>query len=350
MTKKVIVAMVTVVLCGGVIGGCGGKESPAPAEELKLDARGLPPRGGPVVARYGGKTVTQKELEYQISQLPEESQAQAKTLMGLKSFINNYVDRKLFLEEIEARPTDPEIERQARLYRENLLIQSYLDRELKKRIITEQAAKKHYEKNKDKYMTPMMVRAANILIKVAPDASPEDRQAARERAEAVLKRVRKGEDFAALAREFSEDEVTAKRGGDMSYLPPGRLPPELDTVVFSMEKEGEVSDVVESRMGYHVLKCLGRKKPQQVSYNQVREQILESLGPSNRRAAYQDLAQELREARSVRIENSVLLRMIAGEAMKKTAEELGITPPAGTAPVEAELTGDALAPAEKGEE
>lgn len=136
----------------------------------------------------------------------------------------------------------------------------------------------------------------------------------------------------------------------MSYLPPGRLPPELDTVVFSMEKEGEVSDVVESRMGYHVLKCLGRKKPQQVSYNQVREQILESLGPSNRRAAYQDLAQELREARSVRIENSVLLRMIAGEAMKKTAEELGITPPAGTAPVEAELTGDALAPAEKGEE
>lgn len=351
MTKKVMVAVIAVVLGGGVIGGCGGKKSQAPAEgQLKLDARGLPPRGGPIVARFGDKTITQNELEYQISQLPEESRAQAKTLMGLKSFLNNYIDRKIFLEEIEARPTDPEIERQARLYRENLLIQDYLDRELKKRIITEQAARKHYEKNKHKYITPMMVRAANILIKVAPDASPEDRQAARERAEEVLKRVRKGEDFAALAREFSEDEVTGKRGGDMSYLPPGRLPPELDTVVFSMGKEGEVSDVVESRMGYHVLKFLGRKKPQQVSYNQVREQILESLGPSNRRAAYQDLAQELREAKSVRIENSVLLRMIAGEAMKKTAEELGITPPGGTAPVEPELTGDELTPGEGGEE
>ena len=335
MARTSILVIVVVFVCGGIFtAGCGKKgESPTQKESLTLDRRGYPPRGGPIVARYGDKTVTQKELEYEIAQLPPDLLEKAKTFPGLQSYLNNYVNRQLILAEIESKPVDPKIERQARLYRESLLIDKYLDRELKKRIVTERKAKKHYEEHKDQFKSPQQVRVANILIKAGTDASPEDRKAARERAEEILKRLEQGEDFASLAREFSEDEVTAKRGGDLSYVPQGRMPPELEAVAFAMEKEGEISGVVESRLGFHILKFLGKKNPQQVEYEQVREQIIEHLGPVSRREAYQKYLGELREKKKVRIENSTLIQMIAKDAMEKTVKELGIAPAGSTAPV-----------------
>ncbi len=111
-----------------------------------------------------------------------------------------------------------------------------------------------YERKKYRYTgLGEQVRARHILVAVASDATDADKTAGRKRAEALLARVRRGEDFATLARTSSEDELTAPRGGDLGYNPKGRLDSGLEETLFAMEV-GQVSDVLESPKGLHILK------------------------------------------------------------------------------------------------
>lgn len=97
------------------------------------------------------------------------------------------------------------------------------------------------------------VRARHILIKVASDATEEQKTAARAKVDGLLARARAGEDFAALAREFSEDEGSARKGGDLGYNPRGRMVAPFDEAQFALAP-GAISDVVESNFGFHVIK------------------------------------------------------------------------------------------------
>ncbi len=104
------------------------------------------------------------------------------------------------------------------------------------------------------------VRARHVLIKAAENAPEADRAAARARAEAILARVRGGEDFATVARAESEDEGSARRGGDLGWNPRGRMVAPFDEAQFATEP-GQITDhVVESRFGFHVIKVEGRRE------------------------------------------------------------------------------------------
>jgi len=119
------------------------------------------------------------------------------------------------------------------------------------------AIKQYYETNKYKYTNlEKMARARHILVKVAQDASDEERAKARAEADSILARIRSGEDFATLARQFSEDPGSGAKGGDLGYNPRGRMVPEFDEVMFALEP-GALSDVVETKFGYHIIKAEG---------------------------------------------------------------------------------------------
>ena len=114
-----------------------------------------------------------------------------------------------------------------------------------------------YERDKNRYTgLEKQVRARHILIKIDPSASDEAKQAAHKQAEDLLARAKKGEDFAALARKYSQDEGSAKKGGDLGYNPKGRMVAPFDEAQFSL-KPGEISDVVETEFGYHIIKVEG---------------------------------------------------------------------------------------------
>lgn len=103
------------------------------------------------------------------------------------------------------------------------------------------------------------VRARHILIKVASDASEEVRAAARAKIDALLGRARAGEDFSTLARENSEDTGSAVRGGDLGYNPRGRMVAPFDTAQFALQP-GQMSDVVTTDFGFHVIKVEGLRE------------------------------------------------------------------------------------------
>ena len=105
----------------------------------------------------------------------------------------------------------------------------------------------------DKFTEPEQVRARHILIKAAADAGADAKAAARNKAEELLAKVKAGADFAALAKESSQDPGSGAKGGDLGLFPRGRMTPAFEEAAFALQAGG-VSDVVETPFGFHVIK------------------------------------------------------------------------------------------------
>ena len=173
--------------------------------------------------------------------------------------------------------------------------------------IPEEEIKTYYEVNIDDFVMQEQVRARHILIKVSPDADPQGVEEARKRAEEILAQAKKGEDFASLAKKYSEGP-TAEKGGDLGYFPRGMMVKEFEEAAFSL-KPGELSTVVRTQFGFHIIKAEDVKQERTQSLDEVRKSIESTLRDQK--------AQELAE-RSV---EEAFYIMYKGGDMEKVAEE-----------------------------
>ena len=140
----------------------------------------------------------------------------------------------------------------------------------------EEAVDKTYQANKYRFTNlDKQVRAQHILVKTGSYATDEDRANAKKRAAAVHKRAISGEDFSALAREVSDDKITAPNGGDLDYQPKGTMPDAFDEAVFSMEID-QISDPIETDFGYHIIKVLGIREGD-VPEDEAKRELVEEL-------------------------------------------------------------------------
>lgn len=172
--------------------------------------------------------------------------------------------------------------------RSNLVVRKLLQDEVMSKIeIKPSDISAFYEKNPDKFQQPESVHAAHILIIVPPQADATAKAALKARAEEALKAARSGKDFAALARQYSQDG-SAQHGGDLGFFPKGQMVPAFEKVAFSL-KPGEISDLVETQFGYHIIKVIEKKSGGTVPFAQAAPQIqqfLESQAQSDKGKAY----------------------------------------------------------------
>ncbi|PYQ91559.1 MAG: hypothetical protein DMG02_06130 [Acidobacteria bacterium] len=145
-----------------------------------------------------------------------------------------------------------------------------------------------YNNNMEQYTTPEQVRASHILLKT----EGKDDAAVKAKAEDVLKQARGGADFAELAKKHSEDEGSAKNGGDLDYFGRGRMVPEFDQTVFAMQP-GQISDLVKTQYGYHIIKLVDKKTATTRSLQEVRQQIVDQLSYERAQAQAADLSQTI---------------------------------------------------------
>ncbi len=133
-----------------------------------------------------------------------------------------------------------------------------------------------YEANKHRYTNlEKQVRARHILVKAGSYATDEQKAEAKKKAEAYRKRVLGGEDFAALARKESGDQITAKNGGDIGFLKKGVMPESFDEALFVLEVD-EVSEVVETQYGYHIIKVIAVREGD-VPIDEAKRELAETL-------------------------------------------------------------------------
>ncbi len=172
--------------------------------------------------------------------------------------------------------------------RSNLVVRKLLQDEVMSKIeIKPSDISAFYEKNPDKFQQPESVHAAHILIIVPADADAATKASLKARATEALTAAKAGKDFAALARQYSQDG-SAQHGGDLGFFPKGQMVPAFEKVAFSL-KPGEISDLVETQFGYHIIKVIEKKSGGTVPFAQAAPQIqqfLESQAQSDKGKAY----------------------------------------------------------------
>ncbi len=149
-------------------------------------------------------------------------------------------------------------------------------------IVAPSDVERFYRANEAQFTTPEQVRASHILLKT----EGKDEAAVRARAEALLKEAKSGADFAALAKKNSEDEGSAAQGGDLDYFGRGRMAKEFEDAAFSLAP-GQISDVVKSPFGFHIIKVTDRKPETKRALEEARPQITEQLSYERAQAEVQ---------------------------------------------------------------
>lgn len=217
------------------------------------------------------RTEAAKIVESQIGLAPEGSLSSQAKLLGLteEAFKKELVDQNS-AQRVVAREFEP------------------------KAVVTEEMSRKFYNENLNKFEQPEMVRAAHILFLTKteqgvdlPEAAVKEKRAT---AEKVLERARKGEDFAALAKEFSEDPGSKDAGGEYTF-PRGQMVPEFEKTAFEQEP-GKISDLVTTGFGFHIIKTLEKIPPKVQEFTEAEPNIKAHLT----RQELQRLLQEFTEA------------------------------------------------------
>ena len=197
--------------------------------------------------------------------------------------------------------------------------------------LPEQDVKTYYEQNLQRLAGQEQRRASHILITAAKDAPAAEREQARARAQALLGQLRSNpRSFAEVARKQSQDPGSASKGGDLDFFARGAMVKPFEDAVFAM-KEGEISEVVESDFGFHIIQLTGIKAPKAPSFEAMRPQLEADLRKQQAQRKFAELAESF--------SNSVYEQ---ADALKPVADKLKLTlrsasgvsrvPAAGTPP------------------
>lgn len=171
--------------------------------------------------------------------------------------------------------------------------------------VSEEDMKKYYDENRDMFRSNE-VRASHILISTIDEKtrlplSEEEKAKAKIKAEELLKKVKAGEDFSELAKKFSQDPGSGQLGGDLGFFPKGQMVKPFEDAAFSMNV-GEVSELVESNFGYHIIKVTD-KKDEMPTFDEVKDRISDNLAGES----YQSYITELKEQAKIE-KNEELLK------------------------------------------
>jgi peptidyl-prolyl cis-trans isomerase D len=182
--------------------------------------------------------------------------------------------------------------------------------------------KSYYEQNAKRYTEEEQRRASHILITAAKNASNAEKAAAKEKAEKLLAQLRKNPaDFAKLAKENSQDPGSAARGGDLDFFGKGMMVKPFEEAVYKL-KQGEISDVVQSDFGYHIIQLTGIKPASAKSLDEVKGQIAADIKKQLATKKFTEMAEQFT---NTVYEQSDSLKAVADKLKLKIETATGLT-------------------------
>lgn len=167
-----------------------------------------------------------------------------------------------------------------------------------KTTVPDSEAKKYYDDNPSYFQQPAQVRVSHIMIRFDSKADQAQKDESKKKIEDVLKRLKAGEDFAALAKEVSEDASSKNNGGDLDYITKGQAPQAFENAAFELKK-GEFSDIVQTDSGYHIVKVTDKQDAKKISYEESKNDIITNLKNSKVNAAVNTYIISLRNKSTV---------------------------------------------------
>lgn len=236
---------------------------------------------------------------------------------GVKTVKSRFPSDLMFQQELKKENlTQKEFEKKIE---EQIMVLKLLDEEIKKNLKepTEAEAKEVFdkvikiiekkdikipeeEKNELKLLAQLVerffseqVRVRHILIRVDPNASKEKKEEALKKIKEIKSKLEKGEDFATLAQKYSEDPGSKDKGGDLGFIARGDTVEEFEKVVFSL-KEGEMSDIFETKFGYHIAKKIEHRAKRKPDFEQIKDDLLQYVARRNAERYYEQFVSQLK--------------------------------------------------------
>ena len=331
---KVYVA-VLLLAAAVVVRPVAGEEKTTPAATTSAAPAHDP---NEVVARVGTEPITRKELDFAVqgtqmqmsrrgSSVPHDMAPQFE-----HDVLEELISRQLVLQEGRVHPpadVDDKVTKQLadvqqrfggeeamlkalqdtgvtkqeyiRRLRDELIIQTNLDQLIDREAkIKPEDVKNFYDENRDKFKMPETVRASHILIRIPADATDEVKSQKRAQIDAARSLIKGGEKFADIAKKVSEDPGSGAQGGDLGFFQRGQMVPEFEQAAFSL-KLNELSDVITTKFGYHVLMVTDRKAAGERSLDEVKDDIGRYLRMGKGREIVQQHVKDLRDKAKVEV-------------------------------------------------
>ncbi len=347
--KKTLIVCLSLVGLGMIALGCQksdeGKAGGVPqAAETGIDSPGQMPvssaqtstKENTVVVRVNDKTIevtdvdraTEILLAQYRGQIPPERAAQARTMLR-KQAVENLINQRLLLAEAERKGAKPDQKKMDERFsdtvarfssqeefqgalnsmglskeafqeeiKEDMMIEILLDAELKDvKSVSAEEVSAFYKDNPQSFQSPEQVRTSHILMTVEQGVPEEQRSQKRLELAGIRGEIEKGADFAELAGKHSDCPSKA-RGGDLGYFQRGKMVKAFEDAAFSM-KPGEVSQIVETDFGYHLIKMIDRQEAKTASLDEVKSQIESFLNRQSKDKAIGEYVAKLRETAKI---------------------------------------------------
>ncbi|GAM08554.1 foldase protein PrsA [Geobacter sp. OR-1] len=309
---RILKSLAVIAASVALIAGCSAKK----AEDGPKPAKG----GGEVLAEVNGATITTEDFKKEMENLPPYLKPMTETAEGKKEMLETMVIRELILQQAKKDGVDKSqlVADKLEELKKRLVVEAYLKKKVEEQAnISDADLKKFYDENKDKFKSGDQIKASHILVK--------DEKLAKD----ILAQIKAGGSFEELAKKNSMDSAGAK-GGDLGWFSKGSMLPEFEKVAFGL-KEGEISGLVKTKFGYHIIKLTGKRAAGQRDFAEVKDQIKAALLPSKQKEVFDKLKDELKKSSKYTIKEDVLKKMDGGSdgADKgKQPEEPKTAPPA----------------------
>jgi len=155
--------------------------------------------------------------------------------------------------------------------------------------IADDELEEYYQFNEQKYYKEPQVKASHILLKVPATAKPEEIEATKKKIEDLRSRILAGESFAKLAKKYSEDEATKKKGGDLGFFSSGHMVPAFEEVAFNLEP-GKISEPIKTPYGFHLIKVTDKKEGGLPLFDEVKDEIKKEMTQEKEKEMAEDMA------------------------------------------------------------
>ncbi len=308
-TTKVLV----LAICATALFACQSKQDSSAKPEAGKEVKTL--------AEVNGKNITSADFAREVKNLPDYLKAMAETPQGRKEMLDTMVIRELILQQATKDGIDKgkDIEEKLQDLKKRLIVEAFL----KKKVETDSQLsdadlKKFYEQNIDKFKSGEQVKASHILVKAEKEATE------------ILAKIKAGGNFEELAKKHSVDSSSAK-GGDLGWFGKGAMVPPFEKAAMAL-KEGQVSGIVKSDFGFHIIKLTGKRAAGTRPFEEVKEQIKGALMPSKQQEIFQKIKEDLKKNAKINIKEEA---PNGGEAQKPEVKGDSAKPTAPAKPAEA---------------
>ncbi len=290
MNKKLLFLIIPMMICGIVDAGCAKKQSP----------------NDKILAKVSNKTITLKEFKARIAKLP--SYYQHIIDRNKKRYLDEIIMETLLYEEAVRKGLDKDREVKEVIIeaKKKILVAKLIKNEVEDNIkVTDAEMRQFYGANKEQFKSSALWRASHILVASEKDAKD------------MLDSLSKGASFEELARTHSMD-ATASRGGDIGYFRIGQLVPDFEKTCLKLNV-GEISDILRTQFGYHIIKLTDKKEPVVQNYEKVRGEIEEELKKRKRSELFDHLVLSLKNKYGVEIKEDVFKSLDGANKESQTA-------------------------------